>query len=120
LSLARYFAAGTVRRRLTATRRSPSGSRSDHDPGSTLDSEIPRGHPLKALVEEIVVDEITRVLGTWQGRIAVSEGSTRWICHLTRLSDGIVRLLVINPTQFNEVAFRLGVRAAVSRPRDDI
>ena len=86
-----------------------------------MDSQIPFGHPLKAIVEEIVVDEVTKVSAAWNARIDVSEGRQHWLCYLyfTRAREEIAPCVPINPSHFNEVTFRLAVRTAVRRPVDD-
>ena len=81
-------------------------------PPERLDSRIPADHPLKSVMETVVIDALGATEG-WTCQILASRAVTVWLVEFRCVGDGHKESFFVRPAQFDDEDFRLLVAAAL-------
>ena len=81
-------------------------------PPERLDSRIPADHPLKSVMETVVIDALGATEG-WTCQILASSAVTIWLVEFKCVGDGHKESFFVRPAQFDDEDFRLLVAAAL-------
>ena len=77
-----------------------------------LDSRIPAHHPLKSVMETVVIDALGATEG-WTCQILASSAVTIWLVEFKCVGDGHKESFFVRPAQFDDEEFRLLVTTAL-------
>lgn len=81
---------------------------------ATITSMIPADHPLKSVVEAVLVDELAKADRDWTATVLPFPGTNGWMIRLERVAEYQLRALAMDPTTFDEGRFRERVKSLLS------